>query len=136
MVFPWKPSPSYKPNNQDKYKLELKESADLINKNLEWWDWKTKLLIKKLIFKYALWIEKQYLQKYFYNKKIDEKHFKYILYDIDDQIDKISMVLKWTTSIDSIKRDFTWSSIFSIFKEKYSKIDMYIIYRARYELAK
>ena len=127
-----------------KYKTDLKDTINILNRNVKWNKEEINIFLKKFIYKYALWVEKQYLNKFFYNKKLDEKHYKYILKDIESHIFKIGMWMSKHNNIDALKKELKWEInkwIFFIkrlpfFKESYSDIDMYIIHRTRYELVK
>lgn len=119
-----------------KYKAELKNTSDLLKDKLEWNKEQIKLFLKRLILKYALSIEKNYLERFFYNKKLDEKHFKFILNEIEDKIEQIDMWLIWDSNINSIKKGRLWFENIPFIKEKYTNKDMYIISRTKYEIAK
>ena len=126
--------------NKEKYKTELNKSLITLEKSLKWNNKSIELFIKRLMFKYALWIEKSYINKYYYDKKLNEKHFKYILNNINLGIQEIDNWLKHSNNIEAFKRWLNsitlFDKLFSFMKEKYNYEDMYIIYRTKYELSK
>jgi hypothetical protein len=119
-----------------KYKKELKSTSELLENKLKWNKEQIQLFIKRLILKYGLWIEKSYLEKFFYNKKLDEKHFKFLLNEIEDKIEQIDEWLIWNANINSIKKGRNWFNKIPFVNEVYSNNDMYIISRTKYEIAK
>lgn len=119
-----------------KYKRELENLKKEFNQELEWDKKQVELFLKRIILRYALWIEKNYLERFFYNKKLDEKHFKYILNEIYERLEQIDSVLNWNNNISSTPCIWCWFEKNNILKTIYSDYDMYIIARTKHELAK
>lgn len=125
---------------RDKYEQNLSLSIKLMKKDLEWDKKDVHIFAKRLIYKYCLWVQKYHLKNLYFYKKINEKNFKYILSDIDYQLEKLDAELKNENNIVLLSSNISFLDKFvkinNFFKEKFSELDMYIIYRTRYLIIK
>lgn len=121
----------------DELKYRYNDKLNLAKDNIKKILWNRKndqlSLIKKTISLHALWIEKQYLKELFFYNEIDEKNFKYILKEIENQIDLVenkNVYLEKALNNNNNNNIFT---NFVIWKQenRFSDIDLYIINRTR-----
>lgn len=120
---------------KEKYKTDTKNSVKKIKEILKDKDDDIEIFIKRIIYKYALWIEKQYLKKLFLYKKIEEKNFLAMLSDIELKINSINHRLKneWG---EKEKKDLPFFKKIFIKKPQFNIYDIYIINRTKYTIGK
>lgn len=121
---------------KDKYKKESKQSVKRVQEVLKWKNEDVGVFIKRIIYKYALWIERQYLKKLFFYKKIEEKNFLMMLNDIEYKIESINERLKNGKNADIKDRKKTFFNKLFRKEKNFNIFDIYIINRTKYTIWK
>ncbi len=119
---------------KNKYKNDTKKSVRKIKEILRNKEDDLEIFIKRIIYKYALWIEKQYLKKLFFYKKIEEKNFLTMLNDIELKIQSINNRLKNKWEEEKEKPCFLRKML--LLNTKFNIYDIYIINRTKYTIWK
>ncbi|PIE85171.1 hypothetical protein CSA08_03445 [Candidatus Gracilibacteria bacterium] len=119
---------------KNKYKNDTKKSVRKIKEILRNKEDDLEIFIKRIIYKYALGIEKQYLKKLFFYKKIEEKNFLTMLNDIELKIQSINNRLKNKGEEEKEKPCFLRKML--LLNTKFNIYDIYIINRTKYTIGK
>lgn len=119
---------------RSKYEEELKNSIKNIKCLIKWeWHEKWHNFVRTTLSLHALWIEKQYLKDLFTYNEIWEKSFRYILWKINRQIERLEI---WKTQLKTNVLEKNDKDIFQRFYNhiiwnKNSFIDEYVINRTK-----
>lgn len=117
-----------------KYEDKLKDSIKSLNDLLSSiWKENSNDLIRRALSLHALWIEKQYLKDLFRYNEVSERNFRFILWKINRQIERLET---WKPQLKSIADDKIDYDVFQKLVKNFSFnsqtfIDKYVRSRAR-----